>query len=102
MKLGGNTMNKPVPKLKFTGKVKEFMSLDSHITIIDNKSVLVENCKQILECNDVLARLVTGRFIIEIWGKELFLNNYTSNTVEVRGVIESVNLVSKGKREISK
>lgn len=96
------TMSKTESKLSFAEKTKEFMSLNSHITILDNKSAVIENCKQILECNEVLARILTGSFEIEIWGKDLFLNNYCTECVEVRGVIESINLSARSKREIKK
>lgn len=95
-------MNKYASKLKFIDKAKEVTSLNSHITILDNKTALIENCKQILECNDVLTRILTGSFEIEIWGKDLFLNNYCTESVEVRGVIESIKLTAKSKREIKK
>ena len=65
-------MNKTDAKSKIIGKTKEFMSLNSHITILDNRAAIIENCKQILECNEVLARILTGSFEVEIWGKDLF------------------------------
>lgn len=92
-------MKKRAPEFKFKGKVKELMCLDSHITIHDNRAALVENCKQIIECNEVLAKIKTTNYLIEIWGKELFLNNFTNNSVEVRGTIESINLTADRKKE---
>ena len=95
-------MNKPDTKIKFAGKAKEFMSLNSHITILDKKAGVREKCKEILECNEVLARILTGNFEVEIWGKDLFLNNYCTECVEVRGIIESINLTLRSKREKDK
>ena len=92
-------MSKTAPKLKFTGKVKELMCLDSHITILDNKVALIENCKQIIECNNVLARVNTSDFTVEIWGNNLFLNSFSNNNVEVRGVIDTISLTSRSKKE---
>ncbi len=92
-------MKKNQPNLKFTGKAKEFMCLNSYINILDNTKVVVENCKQILECNEVLARICTGSFQIEIWGHDLSLSNYCEEYIEVNGVIESVSLVSRRLKE---
>ena len=92
-------MKRKSPNIKFTGKVKEFMYLNSYINIIDNKKVVIENCKQILECNEVMALVATGSFQIEIWGKGLTLSNYCTDSVEVTGVVESVALTSKKQRK---
>ena len=43
-------------------------------------------------------RLLTGSFEIELWGSGLMLSSYAENSVEVRGTIEQVKLVSRGNR----
>lgn len=93
-------MKNSAPNFKFTGKAKELMNINDHITIIDNKAALIENCKQILECNEVLARVLTRNFEVEIWGKDLSLNNFCTECVEVRGQIQSINLTAKRKNEV--
>lgn len=92
-------MKKNIPQMKFAGKAKEFMCLNSYINILDNNKVIVENCKQILECNEVLAKVLTGSFQIEIWGNNLSLSNYCFECVEVCGVIETVSLTSRRLKE---
>lgn len=92
-------MERKAPNIKFTGKAKEFMCLNSYINILDNKKVIIENCKQILECNEVLARVATGSFQVEIWGHGLSLSNYCTDSVEVTGVVESVALTSRRLKE---
>ena len=85
--------------LKVVSNAKETFCLNSHITIIDDKVVVVENCKQILECNEILAKVLTHKFEIEIWGENLTLSNFCTESVEVRGKIKSINLNNKSSKE---
>ncbi|MCR5542291.1 MAG: hypothetical protein K6F71_15890 [Ruminococcus sp.] len=87
-----------IPGISFFGKTRELMYLQSYISINDNTSALVENCRQIYECTEVCVRLLTGSFEIELWGSGLMLSSYAENSVEVRGTIEQVKLVSRGNR----
>lgn len=75
---------------------KEAMYLNSYISIIDNERVIIENCKTILECNDMLVRIITKEFEVEIWGSELSITNYATVSVEVCGTISSVSLQKRG------
>ena len=86
---------------KLLNKTKDLMYLDSYINIADNRSATVENCKQIIECTDILAKVQTGSFEVEIWGSELKLSSYAEGCVEITGKIEQVKLVSRkfGERE---
>lgn len=90
-----------IPGISFFGKTRELMYLQSYINIKDNTSALVENCRQIYECTEVCVRLLTGSFEIELWGNGLMLSSYAENSVEVRGTIEQVKLVSRGNRRDS-
>jgi YabP family. len=86
------------PKLSFFGKTRELLCLQSYIRINDNTAALIENCRQIYECTEICVRLLTGKFEIEIWGSGLKLSSYAENSVEVRGLIEQVKLVSRNTR----
>lgn len=83
----------------FLEKLKRNYYMNSCVSVLDNKQVLIENCKTILECNDILVRIVSSGFLIEIWGKDLTANNYSSKNVSVNGEIQSISLTrrSKGK-----
>ena len=78
------------PRLRFSGKARELLCLNSYISILDNEKVIVENCKQILECNEVMARVITGSFEVEILGQRLMMNNYDSHSVEVIGLCSDI------------
>lgn len=78
--------------------LNEMLCLNSYISIIDNDRVLVENCKSISECNEILVRVSTKENDIEIWGSELTVTNYTNTSVLVEGKISSVSVARKSGR----
>lgn len=86
---------KRIPLLSFFGLAKELLYLQSYIRINDNSSAIIENCKQISECTDICVILLTGSFRIELWGYGLTVNSFSQKTVEVRGRIDEVKLVSR-------
>lgn len=85
--------------MKAVDKGKEVLSLSSNVTITDNTIAVIDNCKQILECNEILAKVFTNKFEIEIWGEGLSLSNFCTDAVEVKGKIKSINIIPKGKKE---
>ena len=87
---------KKIPFLSFFGMTKELTALSSYISITDDRAAVIENCKQIVE---IMAKVLTGSFEIEIWGSGLTMSNFCSDSVEIRGKIESVKLVSRSIRE---
>lgn len=78
------------PSMKFHGNVREFLSLDTVITIADNRTAIVENCTAIEECNEILSRVKSREFEIEIWGQDLSVSNFKTKSVAVSGRIEKV------------
>ncbi|NLZ46727.1 MAG: hypothetical protein GX896_08555 [Clostridiales bacterium] len=81
----------------FFEKLKRNFALNSSVTILNNKQVLIENCKNIVECNDILVRIISSNYEIEVWGVNLKISNYSSKTIAVNGEIQSVNVVKRGK-----
>lgn len=71
--------------------------LNSYISIIDDNRVLIENCKAISECNDIMVRVSTKDNDVEIWGSELKVTNYTNTSMLIEGSISSVNVSRKRK-----
>ena len=90
---------KKIPFLSFFGMTKELTALSSYISITDDRAAVIENCKQIVECSEIMAKVLTGSFEIEVWGSGLTMSNFCSDSVEIRGKIESVKLVSKKYQE---
>ena len=84
---------KKIPFLSFFGMTKELTALSSYISITDDRAAVIENC------SEIMAKVLTGSFEIEIWGSGLTMSNFCSDSVEIRGKIESVKLVSRSIRE---
>ena len=80
-------------------KIRKMFYMNSCISVLDNKQVLVENCKSLLECNEILVRIVAAGYIVEVWGRGLTTNNYSSGSVLVQGEIQSVSVTKRGERK---
>lgn len=55
-----------------------------------NREAVIEGCKGILEYSDTVVRLLVDRMVVRIRGRDLELRSMSSSTVEVTGVIASV------------
>lgn len=74
---------------------REMLCLGSYISIIDDCKVLVENCRSITECNDIMVRVTTKENDVEVWGTGLKVTNYTNTSIAIEGTISSVNVARK-------
>lgn len=74
---------------------REMLCLGSYISIIDDCKVLVENCRSITECNDIMVRVTTKENDVEVWGTDLKVTNYTNTSIAIEGTISSVNVARK-------
>lgn len=63
-----------------------------YITITSDCTVLIEGSKRILDCNEIIARILTSQFTVEITGSDLKLNCFSSGSVTVSGKIQSISL----------
>lgn len=92
-------MNRTNTRLGFAGKLKDLACLGSYVTVEDDRSVLVENCRQICECSEIMAKVCAGDYFIEVWGEGLKMSEYTQDSVYINGRIESIKIVQKSFRE---
>ena len=72
--------------------IRKGLYLNSSINIIDNTQITIENCKNILECNDIIVRVLSAEFIIDVWGSDLTVTSFANRSVMVDGEISSVSL----------
>lgn len=71
--------------------------LEAHILMTDNRYIQIENCKKVLEYNDVYIKLMTSaKLIIQVWGSELTLDEYNREEVVIRGNITSIEFMKNG------
>ncbi|MFT3951055.1 MAG: YabP/YqfC family sporulation protein [Oscillospiraceae bacterium] len=83
------------PTLRMVGKMRDLLYLNSCVTITDNTQVLLENCKKIMECTEILVRVQTAEYEIEVWGTGLTMDNYSAASVVVRGTIQNVSIMAR-------
>ncbi len=80
-------------------KVRKALYYNTTIQIIDNDKAIVENCKHIIECNDIMVKLKTADYYIEIWGQNLTVNDFNTENVVVNGKIQKLEIIPKGKAD---
>ena len=64
----------------------------AYIVIEPSKGVRIEGCRQLIECSEVLARVKTKQYTIEILGSGLHADVYGSDSIEIGGSVLSVSL----------
>lgn len=63
----------------------------SQMVICGNTYIEIENCKRIMEYNDIYLKIRTAAGLVaEIWGTELEISDYNTTGIAVRGIINSV------------
>ena len=78
--------------MRWKREMMGWMYLDSYLHLHGNRQLRLENCRRVLECNDLRVRLETRDLTVEIWGTGLRVFDYSDNSVLVRGKISSVQL----------
>lgn len=72
------------------GSIKSKLYLNTNINITDNTRAEIENCRRIIEYNDIYVRLATSTVTVKIWGSGLRISDYNRAGVIVEGKISSV------------
>lgn len=80
-------------------KARKKLYLNTYIQLIDNEKAIIENCRHIAECNDIMVKLITADFQIEIWGQSLTISDYNKENVIVNGRISSIELTPRRKAD---
>lgn len=71
-------------------KIREKAFMDSYVSMFSTKEVIIENVKNVFEANEIMTRVKAGRNSITVWGENLRISSYNSNTVMICGKISSV------------
>ena len=77
------------------GYAKTKLYLNTNLLITDNNYIEIDNCKKVLEYNDIFLKIKSSNMIIQIWGKNLSINDYNSGGIVVKGEIDSVEFLKK-------
>ena len=70
--------------------VKKKLYINTYVNLTDNTHMEIENCKRILEYNDICVKLQTSTLTISIWGKDLRLSDYNRDGIIVDGKFTSI------------
>lgn len=79
----------------FAERLSEAAGGYSYITITSDCCVMIEGCRQIIECSDISARVATRQFTVEILGSGLTVDSFSDSSVKVSGRIMSLSLERK-------
>lgn len=71
---------------------KKKLYLNTNINITDNTRVEIENCRRIIEYNDICVMLSTSTVTVKIWGSDLKISDYNMDGVIIDGKISSLEL----------
>ena len=85
---------------RYSDKLADAAGGYSYITITSDSSVMIEGCKQIIECSEILARIATRQFTVEVWGSGLTVDSFSNSSVKVSGRITSLSLEKRRKGDI--
>lgn len=67
--------------------------LNTQITVCGNSYLEIENCRRIMEYNDIYLKVkASSGLVVEIWGTNLRLSDYNTDGISVRGRIASIEL----------
>ena len=82
----------------FAQKTEEMLMCSSHISINGNHCAVIDGCRQIVECTEIMAKLLTASYEIEIWGSGLKLSCFSQGSVEVKGTVEEIKIQTRARR----
>lgn len=69
---------------------RDKMYLNTYMTLTDNTHMEIENCKKILEYNDVYVKVRTATLTVSVWGQDLRISDYNTDGIVINGSFSSV------------
>lgn len=64
--------------------------MNTNMMISDNEEIILENCKKILEYNDIYLKVKTSTIVFGVWGENLRIDDFNFNGLIIRGKIHSI------------
>ena len=77
---------------------RRVLQLETHLEMHSDREIFIENCRRILEYNDIRIALQTTDLVLEIWGSELQTDSRSPESLRIHGKIQSITLTPKGAR----
>lgn len=82
-------------KEEIIDSARKTLMINTNMQITDNSSVEIDNCKKIIEYNDIYVKIKTSNLIVEVWGRNLSIDDYNTGGVEIKGVITNLEISKK-------
>lgn len=70
--------------------VKKKLYLNTYMNLTDNTHLEIENCRKILEYNDIYVKIRTSTLIVSIWGQNIRISDYNTDGIVVDGIFSSI------------
>ena len=70
--------------------VKKKLYLNTYMNLTDNSHLEIENCKKILEYNDICVKLRTSTITVSIWGQNISISDYNTDGIIIDGKFSSI------------
>ncbi len=83
-------------KERLAGMGRKFTYRESNVVVTAGTHVYLENCRRILEYNDIRIALQMSDAQLYIWGKDLCADSCSPDTLIVTGEIQSIEWIRKG------
>lgn len=70
--------------------VKKRLYLNTYMNLTDNTHLELENCKKILEYNDIFVKIRTSTLTVSVWGENIKLSDYNTDGIIIDGKFKSI------------
>lgn len=77
---------------------RRILCMQTYLQMRGNRELYLENCRRIMEYNDIRIVVQTEELILEIWGKGLQADSRSPESLVIHGEIQSMTLTPKGVR----
>lgn len=85
-------------KERFGEVGRKLLYMQTTMQMTGNQLLRIENCRRILEYNDIRVVVQTTDLTLSIWGKNLRVDTYSAEGVLIQGELQSIELEKKGGR----
>lgn len=69
---------------------KKWLYLNTYMNLTDNTHLELENCKKILEYNDIFVKIKTATLIVSVWGENIKLSDYNTDGIIIDGKFTTI------------
>ena len=76
---------------------KKKVYFGTSVSITDDSIVEIDNCRRIVEYNDVYIRIKTATVTVSVWGRDLIVNDFNTDGIVINGKISSVEFEREGR-----